>query len=112
MTIISNYIIYIINVESPNLELQPQGISYQERERDSVQRCQIKQDFRVAKKAKSSLTYKSAGGGGANTCKAGVAQLVSYIKYLSPSDLIKLLNKISNMLYIVFGKHLFYLQCP
>ncbi len=35
---------------SPNLERQPQGNSYQERERASVQRCQIKQDFMVAKK--------------------------------------------------------------
>jgi hypothetical protein len=36
---------------SPNLERQPQGNSYRERERASVQRCQIKQDFMVAKKA-------------------------------------------------------------
>ena len=36
---------------SPNLEPQPQGNSYRERERASVQHCQIKQDFRVAKKA-------------------------------------------------------------
>jgi hypothetical protein len=52
-------VIYIINVKLPNLEPQPQGISYQERERDrdrekeSVQLCQIKQDFRVAKKAET-----------------------------------------------------------
>jgi hypothetical protein len=36
---------------SPNLERQPQGNSYRERERASVQRCQIEQDFMVAKKA-------------------------------------------------------------
>ena len=36
---------------SPNLEPQPQGNSYRERERASVRRCQIKQDFMVAKKA-------------------------------------------------------------
>ncbi len=47
------YIFYIKNAKSPNLEPQPQGISYQERERDSVQRCQIKQDFRVANKAET-----------------------------------------------------------
>jgi hypothetical protein len=28
-------IVYIINVKLPNLELQPQGISYQERERET-----------------------------------------------------------------------------
>jgi hypothetical protein len=44
-------VIYIINVKSPNLELQPQEISYLETERDSVQCCQIKQDFRIAKKS-------------------------------------------------------------
>jgi hypothetical protein len=56
-------LVYIINVKLPNLEPLPQGISYQERERetqrerererDSVQRCQIQQDFRVAKKAET-----------------------------------------------------------
>ncbi len=45
--------IYIINVKSPNLEPQPQEISYLERERESVQLCQIKQDFRVGKKAET-----------------------------------------------------------
>ena len=53
----ANADIYIKNVKSPNLELQPQGISYRERERDierdPVQCCQIKQDFRVAKKAET-----------------------------------------------------------
>jgi hypothetical protein len=33
------------------MEPQPQGISYPERERE--QHCQIKQDFRVAKKAET-----------------------------------------------------------
>jgi hypothetical protein len=42
-------LIYIINVDSPSLEPQTQGISYRERERDSVQHCQIIQDFRVTK---------------------------------------------------------------
>jgi hypothetical protein len=44
-------------VKLPNLEPHPQGISHQERERDrqrdSVQGRQIKQDFRVAKKAET-----------------------------------------------------------
>ncbi len=71
---------------SPNLEWQPQGNSYQERERASVRRCQIQQDFMVAKKA---LKYKKCSGagagagagggggiGGGDTCKAWIAQLV------------------------------------
>ncbi len=63
------------------MEPQPQGISYQERERDSVQPYQIKHDFRVAKKAKTPIllnVLKCGGGegGGADTCKAQVAQLM------------------------------------
>ncbi len=59
-------LIYIINVELPNLEPQPQGISYQERERDSVQGCQITQDISFVKKLKhqSFYTNKSSRGGG------------------------------------------------
>ncbi len=51
---------------SPNLEPQPQGNSYRERERASVQRCQIKQDFMVAKKIEKKAVGLGAreGGGG------------------------------------------------
>jgi hypothetical protein len=65
---------------SPNLERQPQGNFYREREREraSVQHCQIKQDFRVAKQALKFIKVRwgRGGGGGADTCKAWVAQLV------------------------------------
>jgi hypothetical protein len=71
---------------SPNLERQPQGNSYRERERASVQHCQIKQDFMVAKKALKFIKVRwgrgregVAVGEGADTCKAWVAQLVIYI---------------------------------
>ncbi len=71
---------------SPNLELQPQGNSYRERGRASVRRCQIKQDFMVAKKALKCIKVRlgrgrgrgggAVGTGGDDTCKAWVAQLV------------------------------------
>jgi hypothetical protein len=47
----SSQSIYIINLKLPNLKQQPQGVSNRERERE--QHCQIKQDFRVAKKAET-----------------------------------------------------------
>ncbi len=46
------------------MEPPPQVISYQERERDSVLHCQIKQDFRVGKKAKTTNFLNLWGGGG------------------------------------------------
>jgi hypothetical protein len=56
-------------------------VNERDRERDSMQRCQIKQDFKVAKKLKhqTSKIYKSEGGGAVeriDTCKVWVAQLV------------------------------------
>ncbi len=55
------------------------GMRERQRERDSLQHCQIKQDFRVAKKALKFIRVNGGGGGiwGADTCKARVAQQVS-----------------------------------
>ncbi len=77
---------------SPNLELPPQGnlLIYiwnckgwevlirkeRERERASVQLCQIKHNIRVAIKALKFIKVRWGQGGGADTCKAWVAQLV------------------------------------
>jgi hypothetical protein len=56
---------------------------YPERVRASEQRCQIKQNFRVAIKALKFIKVRwgqgvGSGGVGADTCKAWVAQLVFY----------------------------------
>jgi hypothetical protein len=71
--------IYIFNVKLPNLELQAQGISYREREKDRKREplCNIVKLNRILGLPKKCLG-QSGGGGGADPCKARVAQLVLF----------------------------------